>query len=144
LHAKLNVTHQRIEHPYRCPTIHPCRPVITGSCYPRNSTKMNLVKGQSARNPWLMISRKPGSVHFAPSTTVTQSLSWWNRTFEHPLTPYSVRTPGGIRERAVKQMYEFCHKRKLPEAWAYLWEIWARSCNPCIPASRTTMILESQ
>ena len=72
----------------------------------------------------------------------------------HPLIPgYSAPTPAGIREWAVKQMYEFCHKHELPEVWAYLWEnwyrpgrweIWARSCNPCIPVLRTTMMLESQ
>jgi hypothetical protein len=43
----------------------------------------------------------------------------------HPLIPdYSTPTPVGIREWAVKQIYEFCHK--LPEAWAYLWENWYR------------------
>ena len=72
----------------------------------------------------------------------------------HPLIPgYSAPTPAGIQEWAVKQMYQFCCKHELPEAWAYLWEnwyragrweIWACSCNPCIPVLRTTMMLESQ
>ena len=25
-------------------------------------------------------------------------------------------------ERAVRRMYDFCVKRKLPEVWVYLWE----------------------
>ena len=72
----------------------------------------------------------------------------------HPLIPgYSALTPAGIREWAVKQMYQFYCKYELPEAWAYLWENWyragrweilAHSCNPCIPVLRTTMMLESQ
>ena len=45
----------------------------------------------------------------------------------HPLIPgYPAPTPVGIREWAVKQMYEFCHEHKLPEAWAYLWGNWYR------------------
>lgn len=72
----------------------------------------------------------------------------------HPLIPgYSAPTPEGIRAWAVKQMYEFCYKYNLREAWAYLWEnwyrpgrweLWARSCNPEIPVLKTTMMLESQ
>jgi hypothetical protein len=43
----------------------------------------------------------------------------------HPLIPgYSAPTPRGIREWAVKQMYEFCYEHDLREAWAYLWENW--------------------
>jgi hypothetical protein len=72
----------------------------------------------------------------------------------HPLIPgYSAPTPKGIREWAVRQTYEFCHRHDLREAWAYLWEnwyrpgrweIWARSCHPEIPILKTTMMLESQ
>lgn len=72
----------------------------------------------------------------------------------HPLIPgYSAPTKEGIREWAVKQMYEYCYKHHLPEVWAYLWEnwyrpsrweIWARSCCPEIPILKTTLILESQ
>jgi hypothetical protein len=72
----------------------------------------------------------------------------------HPLIPgYSAPTPKGIREWAVKQMYEFCCKHDLREVWAYLWEnwyrpgrweLWARSCHPEIPILKSTMILESQ
>ena len=43
----------------------------------------------------------------------------------HPLIPgYSHPSPDGIKEWAVKQMYQFCLKEKLPETWAYLWENW--------------------
>jgi hypothetical protein len=72
----------------------------------------------------------------------------------HHLIPgYSAPTRKGIREWAVKQMYEFCHANDLQETWDYLWEnwyrpgrweIWARSCNPEIPILKTTIILESQ
>jgi len=45
----------------------------------------------------------------------------------HPLIPgYSHPSPTGIREWAVKQMYDFCVKHDLREAWAYLWENWYR------------------
>lgn len=72
----------------------------------------------------------------------------------HPLIPgYSHPSPEGIKEWAVKQMYQFCTKEKMPETWAYLWEnwyrkgrweLWARSCHSEIPILKTTMMLESQ
>ena len=72
----------------------------------------------------------------------------------HPLIPgYSHPSAKGIREWAVKQMYQFCVKHDLREVWAYLWgnwyrsgrwELWARSCHHEIPVLKTTMILESQ
>lgn len=72
----------------------------------------------------------------------------------HPLIPgYSHPSPEGIKEWAVKQMYQFCIKEKIPETWAYLWEnwyrkgrweLWARSCHAEIPILKTTMMLESQ
>ena len=73
----------------------------------------------------------------------------------HPLIPgYSAPTPDGIKAWAVKQMYEFCTIRELPNLWAYLWEnwyrrgrweLWARSGNPGeIPRLKTTMLVEAQ
>jgi len=72
----------------------------------------------------------------------------------HPLIPgYAHPSPAGIREWAVKQMYNFCVASDLCELWAYLWgnwyqsghwELWARSVYPEIPVLKTTMILESQ
>ena len=72
----------------------------------------------------------------------------------HPLIPgYSHPSHEGIKEWAVKQMYQFCLKEKLPETWAYLWEnwyrkgcweLWACSCHTEIPVLKTTMMLESQ
>ena len=45
----------------------------------------------------------------------------------HPLIPgYSALTPEGIKAWAVKQTYEFCVLRDLPNLWAYLWENWYR------------------
>ncbi|KAJ7475022.1 hypothetical protein FB451DRAFT_1034721, partial [Mycena latifolia] len=71
----------------------------------------------------------------------------------HPLIPgYCHPSPAGIREWAVKQMYDFCFENDLPEVWAYLWEnwyrrgrweLWARAEHPEIPRLKTTMIVES-
>jgi hypothetical protein len=72
----------------------------------------------------------------------------------HPLIPgYSHPTPAGIREWAVREMYEFCVTHDLREVWAYLWEnwyrqgrweLWARAECKEIPILKTTMIMESQ
>lgn len=72
----------------------------------------------------------------------------------HPLIPgMSSPTPEGIREWAVKEMYQYCARNDLIEVWAYLWqnwyrtgrwELWARSTSPEIPRLTTTMIVESQ
>ena len=73
----------------------------------------------------------------------------------HPLIPgYSAPTPDGIKTWAVKQMYNFCVLRELPNLWAYLWEnwyrrgrweLWARSAEPReIPRLKTTMLVEGQ
>ena len=73
----------------------------------------------------------------------------------HPLIPgYSMPTPDGIKAWAVKQIYEFCHRRDLPNLWAYLWEnwyrrgrweLWAQCGAPKeIPRLKTTMIVEAQ
>ena len=73
----------------------------------------------------------------------------------HPLIPgYSAPTPEHIKTWAVKQAYDFCIQRDLPNLWAYLWvnwyrrgrwELWARSSNPNeIPRLKTTMMVEAQ
>ena len=72
----------------------------------------------------------------------------------HPLIPgYSAPSLDGIKEWAVKQMYEFCFKHELHEAWAYLWEnwyrrgrweLWVRCTDPRIPRLKTTMMVEAQ
>lgn len=72
----------------------------------------------------------------------------------HPLIPgYAAPTKEGIREWAVKQIYQFCVKHELAELWAYLWEnwyrtgrweLWARSVVDKIARLKTTMIMESQ
>lgn len=73
----------------------------------------------------------------------------------HPLIPgYSAPTCEGIREWAVRQMYDFCFENDLPEVWAYLsgnwyragrWELWARSVYPSeISILKTTMMVERQ
>ena len=72
----------------------------------------------------------------------------------HPLIPgYSAPSREGIKEWAVKQMYEFCVKHDLREVWAYLWEnwycrgrweLWARCMADKIPRLKTTMMVEAQ
>jgi hypothetical protein len=72
----------------------------------------------------------------------------------HLLIPgYSHPSAQGIREWAVKAMYNFCVEHDLQEAWAYLWEnryrsdrwiLWARLMHPAIPRLKTTMLIESQ
>ena len=72
----------------------------------------------------------------------------------HPLIPgYSHPSAQGIREWAVKAMYNFHVEHDLWEAWAYLWEnwyrsdrwkLWAHSVHATIPRLKTTMLLESQ
>jgi hypothetical protein len=72
----------------------------------------------------------------------------------HPLIPgYSHPSAQGIRDWAVKAMYNFCVEHDLRETWAYLWEnwyrsdrwkLWARSVHATIPKLKTTMLLESQ
>lgn len=72
----------------------------------------------------------------------------------HPLIlGYVHPSPTGIREWAVKQMYNFCVANDLHELWAYLWgnwyrsghwELWACSGYPKIPVLKTTLILKSQ
>ncbi|KAJ7302388.1 hypothetical protein DFH08DRAFT_616091, partial [Mycena albidolilacea] len=71
----------------------------------------------------------------------------------HPLIPgYCHLSPAGIREWAVKEMYEFCIPNNLPEVWAYLWEncyqhgrweLWARAEHHEIPRLKTTTMVES-
>jgi hypothetical protein len=103
--------------------------------------------------------------HSAPETATTRTfcplehrdpiLIIMERHFcAHPLIPgYSHPSAQGIREWAVKQIYAYCVKHDLREAWAYLWEnwyrinrwkLWARSMHPEIPRLKTTMLLESQ
>jgi hypothetical protein len=77
-----------------------------------------------------------------------------NHFTAHPLIPsYCHPSPAGIREWAVKEMYEFCVSNNLAEVWAYLWEnwyrrgrweLWARAEHPEIPRLKTTMMVESQ
>jgi hypothetical protein len=72
----------------------------------------------------------------------------------HPSIP-RVSHPSalGIREWAVREMYQYCIKNSLQEVWAYLWEnwyrlgrweLWARSVYDEIPRLKTTMIMETQ
>jgi len=48
--------------------------------------------------------------------------------YAHPLIPsYSAPMPEGIKEWAVKQVYQFCEAHDLLNLWAYLWENWYQS-----------------
>jgi hypothetical protein len=72
----------------------------------------------------------------------------------HPSIPgKSHPSAEGIREWAVRQIYQFCITHDLREVWAYLWEnwyrrgrweLWAHSVHDEIPRLKTTMIMESQ
>lgn len=92
---------------------------------------------------------------FCPSELRANIVEMMERHFcAHPLIPgYSAPSPNGIKEWAVKQMYEFCLKHDLREAWAYLWEnwyrrgrweLWARCTDTRIPRLKTTMMVEAQ
>jgi hypothetical protein len=92
---------------------------------------------------------------FCPLELRTNIVDMMERHFcAHPLIPgYSAPSPDGIKEWAVKQMYEFCFKHDLREAWAYLWEnwyrrgrweLWARCADTRIPRLKTTMMVEAQ
>ena len=93
---------------------------------------------------------------FCPIEYRTMVVDMMERHFcAHPLIPgYSALTPEGIKAWAVKQAYEFCLHRDLPNLWAYLWEnwyrrgrweLWARSGNPKeIPRLKTKMFVEGQ
>jgi hypothetical protein len=72
----------------------------------------------------------------------------------HPLIPgYSAPMLEGVREWAVKQIYQFCATHDLLNLWTYLWEdwywsrrweLWARCVVPEIPRLKTTMMVEAQ
>ncbi|KAJ6449111.1 hypothetical protein C8R45DRAFT_849909, partial [Mycena sanguinolenta] len=73
------------------------------------------------------------------------------QTQEDPLITDKERVQMTIYE-IWKQMYTYCFKNDLPEAWAYLWEnwyrrgrweLWAWSEHPEIPRLKTTMMVES-
>ena len=81
---------------------------------------------------------------FCPSELREMIVDMMERHYcAHPLIPgYSHPSPQGIREWAVKQIYDFCVKHDLREAWAYLWEnwyrmdrwkLWARSVHEDVP-----------
>ena len=85
-------------------------------------------------------------------TDIVDMMEWHLCT--HPLIPgYSTPSPEGIKEWAVKQMYEFCVEHDLHEVWAYLWEnwylhgrweLWAWCMDDKIPHLKTTMMVEAQ
>ena len=93
---------------------------------------------------------------FCPIEYRTSVVEMVERYFcAHPDIPgYSAPTPKGIKAWAVRQVWEFCLHRDLPNLWAYLWEnwyrrgrweLWAQSGNPKeIPHLKTTMFVEGQ
>lgn len=97
----------------------------------------------------------PSRRTFCPSELRANIVDMMERHFcAHPLIPgYSAPSPDGIKEWAVKKMYEFCFKHDLREVWAYLWEnwyrrgrweLWARCTDTRIPRLKTTMMVEAQ
>ncbi|KLO07967.1 hypothetical protein SCHPADRAFT_807249, partial [Schizopora paradoxa] len=74
----------------------------------------------------------------------------------HPLIPVddegTCLSAKEIQQAAVEDMYQYCYKNDLSQAWAYLWNrwycpkmwpLWARSASPIIARLRTTMLVES-
>jgi hypothetical protein len=74
----------------------------------------------------------------------------------HPLIPNAAETcmlPSAIHQECAEEVYLFCVRHDLPDAWAYLacewycaerWRLWARSVVPgVIPCASTTMMIES-
>jgi hypothetical protein len=62
-------------------------------------------------------------------------------------------TKEGIREWAVRELWNFCMKNDLRELWAYMWvhwyrqerwKLWARSVSESIARIKTTMLCETQ
>ncbi|KAF8238100.1 hypothetical protein L208DRAFT_1243897 [Tricholoma matsutake] len=91
---------------------------------------------------------------FCPLELHANIINMMERHFcAHPLIPgYLAPSPDGIKEWAVKQIYEFCFKHDLHKAWAYLWEnwyhqgrweLWARCADTRIPRLKTTMMVEA-
>jgi hypothetical protein len=84
---KIECHYQRIEHPYRCPLSTPAVPssLPRVKLLPRKKTdEIESSKGPVSSEPMVddvKEARKPGSVLFAPSSSVIQSLSWWSHTF---------------------------------------------------------------
>jgi hypothetical protein len=92
---------------------------------------------------------------FCPDELQSQVIEMMERHLcAHLLIPgYSAPLPEGIKEWAVKQMYQFCKAHDLPNLWAYLWEnwyqsgqweLWAQCVVAEIPQLKTTMMVEAQ
>jgi hypothetical protein len=152
--------------PAQTTSSHPILPII-----PSDSSDKNAEGG--AQTTWLII-RVPAHFQiaakeehgdleaektirhtFCPDELQGQVIDMMERHLcAHPLIPgYSAPSPEGIKEWAVKQMYQFCKAHDLPNLWAYLWEnwyrsgrweLWARCVVTEIPRLKTTMMVEAQ
>lgn len=125
---------------------------ITGSSQPSsdaNAGNKTLVIDSTAEG------EKTSRRTFCPMELRAQIIDMMEAHFcAHPLLPgYSHPSPEGVKDWAVREMYDFCVKHDLREAWAYLWEnwyrrgrweLWARAAFPEVPRLKTTMMVESQ
>ena len=100
----------------------------------------------------------PGSTSlFCPVSLHKSVVTLIERHFNlHPLIPIDVSggslTPDQIHYNSTKEVYDFCRLNDLSALWLYLfscwysegkYSLWARSCHPQIPFSKTTMMIEA-
>lgn len=82
---------------------------------------------------------------------------WRLHLHQHPRIPLNDSagthlTADEIHSRATKDVYQYCRKHGLAQAWAYFWNrwytpkqwvLWARASSDAIPRTKTTMMVES-
>jgi len=100
----------------------------------------------------------PGSnLKFCPVSLHNANIGLIEKHYNlHPLIPVDVSgsslTPDQIHYNSTKEVYDLCRLHNLPALWLYLfsswysedrYSLWARSCHPQIPFSKTTMMIEA-
>ena len=100
----------------------------------------------------------PGSTSlFCPVSLHKSVVTLIERHFNlHPLIPIDMSggslTPDQIHYNSTKEVYDFCRLNDLSALWLYLfscwysegkYSLWAHSCHPQIPFSKTTMMIEA-
>ncbi|KAJ3830958.1 hypothetical protein F5878DRAFT_516950, partial [Lentinula raphanica] len=84
---------------------------------------------------------------------------WRRHLHQHPSIPLNDTSAvpthlsaDEIHKRATQEVYEYCRKHHLSQAWAYFWNrwyspkqwvLWARASCDAIPRTKTTMMVES-
>src|ERR1700761_8096573 len=128
---------------------------------PRPSLKVRLTQGLSIRIP-IFTENQPThqseEIEFCPKEHRGVLVEKFRRhSCLHPSIPLddedgTYLTASEIYEGAVRDLWEYCFRYGLTQAWAYLWNcwympdkwpLWARAPYEYIPTIRTTMIAES-